>query len=265
MPYTSLTNISEPTVPQFTAEEKARFELRFEEGFDLYNPRYIWHGWNVITLKVFQLIATHLSLLCHIVKMDTKHHTYYRTSPLSIQLMLCSFQMKLYTLTYGFYPPQKWFARTFETFRGNAVTCGFHHTFACGFYPLEQESTGVLWKLWYYTLTSGFTPGSSGSTASSGQELTYISKYLVQYVPGTPKPRATTKRVSGYQVLTSSKCLAVLEEKEKRKQEWAEKKQQRDELLKKDEEKARKAEEKKKMWRTKVQITNFMNTETQQQ
>ena len=90
-------------------------------------------------------------------------------------------------------------------------------------------------------------PGSSGSTASSGQELTYISKYLVQYVPGTPKPRATTKRVSGYQVLTSSKCLAVLEEKEKRKQEWAEKKQQRDELLKKDEEKARKAEEKKKM------------------
>ena len=100
-------------------------------------------------------------------------------------------------------------------------------------------------------------PGSSGSTASSGQELTYISKYLMQYVPGTPKPKATTKRVSGYRVLTSSKCLAVLEEKEskkkkeaeekeKQKQERAEKKQQRDELLKrKAEEKARKTDRRK--------------------
>jgi len=59
--------------------------------------------------------------------------------------------------------------------------------------------------------------GSSGSTASSGQELTYISKYLVQYVPGTPKPKATTRRVSGYRVLTSSKCLAELEEKESKR------------------------------------------------
>ena len=101
-------------------------------------------------------------------------------------------------------------------------------------------------------------PGSSGSTASSGQELTYISKYIVQYFPGTPKPKATTRRVSGYRVLTSSKCLAEFEEKEskkkkeaeekdKRKQERAKKKQQRHELLKqKAEEKARKAEEKKK-------------------
>ena len=82
-------------------------------------------------------------------------------------------------------------------------------------------------------------PGSSGSTASSGQELTYISKNLVQYVPGTPKPNATARRVSGYQVLTSTKCLAELEEssnkkrsrrKEKQKQEHAEKKQQRQEF-----------------------------------
>jgi len=72
--------------------------------------------------------------------------------------------------------------------------------------------------------SSGATPspvvspsGSSGSTASSGQELTYISKYLVQYVPGTPKPKATTRRVPGYLVLASSKCLAELEEKESKK------------------------------------------------
>ena len=41
VPYTSPTNMSEPTVPQLTAEEEAHFELRFEEGFDLYDPRFI--------------------------------------------------------------------------------------------------------------------------------------------------------------------------------------------------------------------------------
>lgn len=81
----------------------------------------------------------------------------------------------------------------------------------------------------------------------------------MQYVPGTPKPKATARWVSGYWVLyllTSSKCLAELEEKEskkkkaeekeKQKQEHAEKKQLREGLLKKAEEKARKVEEKKK-------------------
>lgn len=40
MPSTSPKDISEPTVAPFTSEEEAHFKLKFEEGFDLYDPRY---------------------------------------------------------------------------------------------------------------------------------------------------------------------------------------------------------------------------------
>ena len=98
------------------------------------------------------------------------------------------------------------------------------------------------------------TPGSSctcgfkspGSTQSSPDgELSYISKYLVQFVPSPPTTKASAaKRVSGARVLTSAKCAAILEEREekkrkeqeekdKRKAEREQKKKEREEIAKK--------------------------------
>ena len=45
-----------------------------------------------------------------------------------------------------------------------------------------------------------------------------ISKYLVQYVPPTPKSRKTdAQRVTGARVLTRAQGLAILKEKERRR------------------------------------------------
>ena len=98
---------------------------------------------------------------------------------------------------------------------------------------------------------------STPTSSASGKFATnpdMISKYLVQYVPATPKSRrVNTKRVTGSRVLTSSEGIAILNEKEekkkkelaekeKRKEEREAKKRQKEELgKKKAEEKANKA------------------------
>ena len=71
---------------------------------------------------------------------------------------------------------------------------------------------------------SSSTPGSSNSSPG----LERISKYLVQYVPATPKrTKGDSKRVIGERVLTSSEGLAILKEKEDKKRREAEEKQKR--------------------------------------
>ena len=103
-----------------------------------------------------------------------KYHPYCHTSPLLIQVTLCSFQMKLHpylrflplksdllgpsrpsetmpshvlwflpNLRLQFLPPQKWFARTFKTFRDYVLACGFYHTFACSFYASQKWFTSA--------------------------------------------------------------------------------------------------------------------------
>ena len=42
-----------------------------------------------------------------------------------------------------FLPPQKWFARTFKTFRDYVLACGFYHTFACSFYASQKWFTSA--------------------------------------------------------------------------------------------------------------------------
>lgn len=79
------------------------------------------------------------------------------------------------------------------------------------------------------------TPASSGqsSTNSNSQVCQssspdVISKYLVQYVPETPKSRRqTADRVTGSRVLTSAAGLAILKEKEDKKKREAEEKEKR--------------------------------------
>ena len=97
------------------------------------------------------------------------------------------------------------------------------------------------------------TPGSD--TSGSPEQLKYISKYLVQYVPCPPQKKAEAKWVGGARILTSSECVSILkereekkrieaEEKEKRKIERERKKREREEMVKrKAEERAKKAAE----------------------
>ena len=102
---------------------------------------------------------------------------------------------------------------------------------------------------------SSRTPPSGADTSGSPEQLKYISKYLVQYVPCPPQKKAEAKWVGGARILTSSECVSILkereekkrieaEEKEKRKIERERKKREREEMVKrKAEERAKKAAE----------------------
>lgn len=104
---------------------------------------------------------------------------------------------------------------------------------------------------------SGSSQSSNTKSKKTPLSSDMISKYLVQYVPETPKGRETgTKRVTGARVLTSAQGLSILkereekkkketEEKEKRKQERIDRKKEKEELAKKKaEEKAKKCQKK---------------------
>ena len=58
------------------------------------------------------------------------------------------------------------------------------------------------------------------------EELKYISKFLVQYVPATKSDPKPTQRVSGARVFTREECIRKLEEKETEKKRKEEQKQQ---------------------------------------
>ena len=121
--------------------------------------------------------------------------------------------------------------------------------------PSTSSSTPM--DLFSLSSSSGSSRSSSSKSKTTPLSSDVISKYLVQYVPATPKSRKTdAQRVTGARVLTSAQGLAILkekedkkkketEEKEKRKQERVDKKKQREELAKKKaEERAKKAQEK---------------------
>ena len=105
------------------------------------------------------------------------------------------------------------------------------------------------------TPQSSCTPKSGAGLVETPEQLKYISKYLVQYVPCPPQKKAEAKRVGGARVLTSSECVSILKEheekkrieaelKEKRKIEREKKKKEKEEKAKlKAAEKARKAAE----------------------
>ena len=69
---------------------------------------------------------------------------------------------------------------------------------------------------------------SSSSGHSSNASIERISKYLIQYVPETPKrKKGNLRRVMGQRVLTSTEGLALLQEKEAKKQKKTQKVEQR--------------------------------------
>jgi len=105
------------------------------------------------------------------------------------------------------------------------------------------------------SLTPNSLSSENASSVSSKARVTppnVLSKYLVQYVPASQeKKKASETRVTGLRVLTSAEGIAILkekeekkqkekEEKEKRKQDRLEKRKQKEELAK------RKADERKK-------------------
>ena len=79
--------------------------------------------------------------------------------------------------------------------------------------PSSSSSGEELTALCASVLSSSLTP-CSRIPGSSPDELKFISKYLVQFVPApTPKTKdSVAKQVSGARVLTSAKCAAILEE-----------------------------------------------------
>ena len=70
---------------------------------------------------------------------------------------------------------------------------------------------------------------SSSSGHASITSTERISKYLIQYVPETPKRKkgGSLKRVMGQRVLISTEGLAILKEKEEKKQKKAQEIEQR--------------------------------------
>ena len=109
--------------------------------------------------------------------------------------------------------------------------------------PLSTPQSSVVPTTPKSGCSIGSTPGSGQS--SSAESTDVISKYLVQYVPATPRSRnQSVDRVTGSRVLTSSEGLAMLKEKEekkkreieekkKKKLEMEERKKEREELAKK--------------------------------
>ena len=73
-------------------------------------------------------------------------------------------------------------------------------------------------------------------------DLKHISKFSVQYVPSKEKTNLSqvAKCVSGAQILTSSECVAIIEEREKNKKI---KEQEKDERKAKREEKRKEKED----------------------
>ena len=72
-------------------------------------------------------------------------------------------------------------------------------------------------------------PSTSVSTLNTGTQcVNVLSKYLVQYVPAaTQKDKSSSTRVTGSRVLTSAEGLAILKEKEEKKQKEKEEKDKR--------------------------------------
>ena len=110
------------------------------------------------------------------------------------------------------------------------------------------------------SLTSSSTPLSTCKSSSSN----VISKYLIQYIPSVVEKKSAETRVTGSRILTSAEGLAILrekeekkqkekEDKEKRKLERLKKKKDKEELAKKKaEEKARKVADKGKTLQTRL-------------
>ena len=80
---------------------------------------------------------------------------------------------------------------------------------------------------------------------AENDELRYISKYLVQFVPNAkPKNKEEVVRISGARVLTSDRCAAILKEREEKKQKEKEEKEKR--KLMREQKKLEREEEQKK-------------------
>ena len=73
------------------------------------------------------------------------------------------------------------------------------------------------------SLTSSSTPLSTCKSSSSN----VISKYLIQYIPSVVEKKSAETRVTGSRILTGAEGLAILREKEEKKQKEKEDKEKR--------------------------------------
>ena len=118
--------------------------------------------------------------------------------------------------------------------------------------PTNKTSSGETFAEETPRGDSTTSKASKSSGHSSNASVERISKYLIQYVPETPKRnKGNLRRVMGQRVLTSAEGLALLQEKEAKKQkktqEVEQRKRERETKRKEKEEEAkRKASEKQK-------------------
>jgi len=193
----------------FTDKEQQLYERRYEEGFNLYDAKYI--AWLKINHPDADLTT---SLLDHFTDVSVLDPV-----PVVEESVL---------------PPNSDSTEVDDPIQSDINEANPTETQKSGL-PPEQVTVGT---------STAISPIVSKETETPCNRLTpkanLMSKYLVQYIPTQPqRKKAAETRVTGLRVLTSSEGITMLnekeekkrkerEEKEKRKQERLEKKKQKD-------------------------------------
>ena len=242
----------------FTDEEEKLFMVRYREGYDLYDTRYT--AW----LKVHHPeveFDTSLSLVDHFpdavtpealsITSDTEPNPMVVSSATDVSVspssnVNCSGATPVcndsITPTRLNLPTPRTSVSQTSTSNTDTTT---ELTLSTG--TSSSQQTNVIASVSQSSTPNMDTTSESTPSTSkfSSQQNNAISKYLIQYVPVAPeKKKSSTTRVTGSRVLTSAEGLAILrekeekkqkekEDKEKRKQERLSKRKQKEDLAKK--------------------------------
>ena len=243
------------TTESFTAEEEILYNTRYAEGYNVHDPKYI--SWLNIN-HPDENYGTFLPLIEHFPDSDVPEEIPVSVDPSTTDnLPLESNNQMLEPgsisdeVLPGSTPSRKDSASSNSVSRSLVMET-----------PVTTESVSTASTTPHTAMlhSNSSTPLSNNNSTNSSvctSPTNSISKYLVQYVPAVvEKKKAAETRVTGSRVLTSAEGLAMLrekeekkqkekEEKEKRKQERLKKKKEKDDLAKKKaEEKAKKVAEK---------------------
>ena len=206
-------------IQSFTSEEEILFNTRYNEGYNLYDPRYI--AWIKVNHPE-ENCASFMKIIDYFPEATTPE-----ALPVSLESedgTPCS------CLT-----------------NSASVEKAQDHSsdYTAVLTPSCTESTFVPNRLNFQSPDSTPTGSSSINSISPPCSSNMISKYLIQYVPVAEKKKERSTRVTGLRVLTSEEGLAILQEREdKKKREKEEKEKRKEERLNKRKQKEEMAKEK---------------------